>query len=117
MKFTQGELTTPAKRVLDIIEDRDGVSPYEIYRQTQLVASTRDAEWYCLELGRVGLIKHSQAGRSCWFGRSDLSDRQKHELLKQIRPPNHKHDEIDVALDDDTVALANDSEAITDDSQ
>lgn len=57
MKFTVGERTTPARRVYDVLREADGASPYEVYRQTQLVASTRDAEWYCRELSRVGLIE------------------------------------------------------------
>ena len=62
MKFTLGERTTPARRVYDVIADAGQASPYEVYRQTQLVASTRDAQWYCRELGRVGVAKPVGSG-------------------------------------------------------
>ena len=95
MKFTSGELTTPAKRVLLIIEQNQGVSPYEVYRQTQLVASTRDAEWYCRELCRVGLAQADEKGRSSWWPVQGLDEFSKHELLKYVRAPHHKKREIE----------------------
>lgn len=86
MKFTAGERTTPARRVYDVIKETGGASPYEVYRQTQLVASTRDAEWYCRELGRVGLLT---AQGSRWSalecGNSELTER-----LRDVRPPIHR---------------------------
>lgn len=93
MKFTRGELTTPAKRVLLILEQNHGVSPYEVYRQTQLVASTRDAEWYCRELARVGLAQPDARGSSSWWSVPGLSETTKYELLKHVRAPHHKKQE------------------------
>ena len=94
MIFTQGERATPAKRVLDIIRESDGMSPYEVYRHTQLVASTRDAEWFCRELYRVGLVTPSTEGRACWHAVA-MDTAECAERLKQVRSPLHKHDDVD----------------------
>lgn len=103
MKFTQGELTTPAKRVLSIIERNRGVSPYEVYRQTQLVASTRDAEWYCRELARVGLAQPDINGSSSWWPIHGLQEDTKADLLKYVRAPHHKKRDVDeIELDEET---------------
>lgn len=104
MKFTQGELTTPAKRVLTIIDSNKGVSPYEVYRQTQLVASTRDAEWYCRELARVGLAVPDIKGSSSWWP-THKTESEKNELLKFVRAPHHKKRDVDVAESEDEEAL------------
>jgi len=78
MKFTVGERTTPARRVYDVLRKSGGASPYEVYRQTQLVASTRDAEWYCRELNRVGLIESRGSG---WV----VVDPQPADLVERLR--------------------------------
>lgn len=84
MKFTAGERTTPARRVYDVILAAGRASPYEVYRQTQLVASTRDAEWYCRELSRVGAV---EAAGSAWTAiepaPNDLDSR-----LREVRGPS-----------------------------
>lgn len=86
MKFTAGERTTPARRVFDVIQTAGGASPYEVYRNTQLVASTRDAEWYCKELYRLGLVEKSG---SAWIPvmpiPSDLQLR-----LREVKGPSHR---------------------------
>ena len=94
MIFTHGERATPAKRVLTIIQEGEGLSPYEVYRQTQLVASTRDAEWYCRELGRLGLAFPSQQGRACWYAVALNAD-EVSERLRLVRPPHHKNEDAE----------------------
>lgn len=86
MKFTAGERTTPARRVFEVIQTAGGASPYEVYRNTQLVASTRDAEWYCKELYRLGLVEKSG---SAWIPvmpiPADLQLR-----LREVKGPSHR---------------------------
>ena len=86
MKFTAGERTTPARRVFEVIQTAGGASPYEVYRNTQLVASTRDAEWYCKELYRLGLVEKSG---SAWLPvipiPADLQLR-----LREVKGPSHR---------------------------